>query len=93
MCFADLVTNKYFVINDPSLMEVLPETEFLVFYNNLGNAGFRDEYWSTITAPVVGWYWSSKPLSGSASFGVNFDAGAQGIWINRGDLRIRAFTF
>jgi hypothetical protein len=71
-------------------------TELLMIYNNLGNAGFRDEYWSTSTAPVVRWYWSSTPVSGSASYGVNFDTGAQGTWTNGNDLRIRgirAFTF
>jgi hypothetical protein len=71
-------------------------TELLMIYNNLGNAGFRDEYWSASTAPVVRWYWSSTPVNGSASNGVNFDNGTQGTWTNSNDLRIRgirAFSF
>ncbi len=65
-------------------------TELLQIYNNLGNGGFREPYWSTSTAPIVRWYWSSTVNAPGSGFGVNFDSGTQSIWADGNDLRIRA---
>ena len=64
-------------------------SELQLIYNNLGNAGFMEEYWSTSTAANIRWYWSSTPVNGTASYGVNFTTGASGTWMNNNDLRIR----
>jgi hypothetical protein len=65
-------------------------SELLLVYNNLGNAGFREENWSSSTATTVRWYWSSTINTPGSGFGVNFDNGAQSVWVDGNDLRIRA---
>ena len=63
--------------------------ELQLIYDNLGNAGFREEYWSNSTATNVRWYWSSTPFNGTASYGMNFDNGSQAYYGNNNNLRIR----
>lgn len=65
-------------------------TELLLVYNNLGNAGFRDPNWSGSSSTLVRWYWSSTVNAPGSGFGVNFDSGAQSVWVDGNDLRIRA---